>query len=155
MLLPDQLKALWQRVDQHEITAAEFQSEQARLLAEKENAADQAGGMPAAAKFDQDQVRNILVDLMRRETAEFSTTFRATVVAELARHIAMAREPQRAAAFRVLKQTEVPSVLIELGYVSNSRDQAQMTSQAWQSQVAGTIATAIQAYFTKRTAEQR
>ena len=128
----------------------EASDEQARLLAEKENAADQAGGMPAAAKFDQDQVRNILVDLMRRETAEFSTTFRATVVAELARHIAMAREPQRAAAFRVLKQTEVPSVLIELGYMSNVQDQKLLQSAAWQSQVAGSIATAIDRFFVKR-----
>jgi N-acetylmuramoyl-L-alanine amidase len=124
--------------------------EQARRLADKENAADQAGGLPVAVKLDNDQVRNILVDLMRRETSEFSAEFRSTVVAELSRRIAMAREPQRAAAFRVLKQTEVPAVLIELGYMSNAQDQKLLQSAAWQSQVAGSIAAAIDNFFAKR-----
>jgi N-acetylmuramoyl-L-alanine amidase len=128
----------------------EASDEQARRLADKENAADQAGGMPLAANLDNDQVRNILVDLMRRETAEFSAEFRSTVVAELARRIAMAREPQRAAAFKVLKQTEVPAVLIELGYMTNAQDQKLLQSAAWQAQVAGSIATAIDSFFAKR-----
>jgi N-acetylmuramoyl-L-alanine amidase len=123
---------------------------QARRLADKENAADQAGGLPIAAKLDNDQVRNILVDLMRRETSEFSAEFRSTVVAELSRRIAMARDPQRAAAFKVLKQTEVPAVLIELGYMSNAQDQKLLQSAAWQSQVAGSIAAAIDDFFTRR-----
>jgi N-acetylmuramoyl-L-alanine amidase len=124
--------------------------EQARRLAEKENAADQAGGLQVAAKLDSDQVRNILVDLMRRETSEFSAEFRATVVGELSRRIAMAREPQRAAAFKVLKQTEVPAVLIELGYMSNGQDQKLLQSAAWQAQVAGSIAAAVDQFFAKR-----
>jgi N-acetylmuramoyl-L-alanine amidase len=89
---------------------------------------------------------------MRRETSEFSAEFRATVVTELSRRIAMAREPRRAAAFRVLKQTEVPAVLIELGYMSNAQDQKLLQSAAWQSQVAGSIATAIDSFFANRSA---
>jgi N-acetylmuramoyl-L-alanine amidase len=125
--------------------------EQARRLAEKENAADQAAGMPQAASLDNDQVRSILVDLMRRETAEYAAEFRSAVVSELARRIAMAREPQRAAAFKVLKQTDVPSVLIELGYMTNAQDQKLLQSAAWQSQVAGSIADAIDRYFARRS----
>jgi N-acetylmuramoyl-L-alanine amidase len=128
----------------------EASDEQARRLADKENAADQIGGMAVPAKLDNDQVRNILVDLMRRETAEFSAVFRATVVAELGQRIAMAREPRRAAAFKVLKQTEVPAVLIELGYMSNFQDQKLLQSVAWQSQVAGSIAVAVDRFFAKR-----
>ena len=128
----------------------EASDEQARRLAEKENAADHVGGMPVSATLDNDQVRNILVDLMRRETAEFSAAFRATVVSELGQRIAMAREPNRAAAFKVLKQTEVPAVLIELGYMSNVQDQKLLQSAAWQSQVAGSIAVAVDRFFTKR-----
>jgi N-acetylmuramoyl-L-alanine amidase len=129
----------------------EASDEQARRLADKENAADQAGGHQATAKLDNDQVRNILVDLMRRETSEFSAEFRSTVVGELSRRIAMAREPQRAAAFKVLKQTEVPAVLIELGYMSNGQDQKLLQSAAWQAQVAGSIAAAVDQFFAKRT----
>jgi N-acetylmuramoyl-L-alanine amidase len=124
--------------------------EQARRLADKENAADQAGGLAVAAKLDNDLVRNILVDLMRRETAEFSAEFRATVVAELSRRIAMAREPQRAAAFKVLKQTDVPAVLVELGYMSNAQDQKLLQSATWQSQVAASIAMAVDSFFVRR-----
>jgi N-acetylmuramoyl-L-alanine amidase len=124
--------------------------EQARRLADKENAADQAGGLAVAAKLDNDLVRNILVDLMRRETAEFSAEFRGTVVAELSRRIAMAREPQRAAAFKVLKQTDVPAVLVELGYMSNAQDQKLLQSAAWQSQVAASIALAVDSFFDRR-----
>jgi N-acetylmuramoyl-L-alanine amidase len=124
--------------------------EQARRLAEKENAADQAAGLPTAVALDTDQVRNILVDLMRRETAEFSAGFRSAVVAELGRRIAMARAPERAAAFVVLKQTDVPAVLIELGYMSNAQDQKLLQSAAWQSQVATSITAAIERYFGQR-----
>jgi N-acetylmuramoyl-L-alanine amidase len=125
--------------------------EQARLLAEKENAADQTAGLVVATSApDYDQVRSILVDLMRRETSEFSAAFRAIVAAELALRITMSREPERAAAFRVLKQTEVPSVLIELGYMTNAQDQKLLTSAAWQSQAAISIARAIDRFFTNR-----
>jgi N-acetylmuramoyl-L-alanine amidase len=124
--------------------------EQARMLADKENAADQTAGLPAVAALDQDQVRSILVDLMRRETSEFSTAFRGIVTAELAQRIAMAREPQRAAAFRVLKQTEVPAVLIELGYMTNAQDQKLLQSAAWQSQVAGALSRSIDSFFATR-----
>jgi N-acetylmuramoyl-L-alanine amidase len=124
--------------------------DQARQLADKENAADQTAGLPAAATLDQDQVRSILIDLMRRETSEFSTAFRRIVTAELAQRIAMAREPQRAAAFRVLKQTEVPAVLIELGYMTNAQDQKLLQSSAWQSQVAGALARSVESFFVTR-----
>jgi N-acetylmuramoyl-L-alanine amidase len=124
--------------------------EQARQLAEKENAADAVAGVIAAADSDQDQVRNILVDLMKRETASYSADFRALASTELGRRIAMAREPQRSAAFRVLKQTEVPSVLIELGYMSNAQDQKFLQSAAWQAQVAGSIKAAVDRFFAPR-----
>ena len=126
--------------------------EQARLLAEKENAADLLAGLERGGGQEQDQVRNILFDLLKRETSNFSHDFRGTLVSELRRHVAMARDPQRSAAFKVLKQTQTPSVLIELGYMSNVQDQKLLQSAEWQKQVGSSIATAVDAFFAKRPA---
>jgi N-acetylmuramoyl-L-alanine amidase len=66
----------------------------------------------------------------------------------------MSRVPRRSAAFKVLKQTHAPSVLVELGYISNQSDEEQMLTADWQSKVASAIAGAVQIYFNKRTAAQ-
>jgi N-acetylmuramoyl-L-alanine amidase len=124
--------------------------EQARRLAEKENAADVLAGLDSTPAENQDAVRNILVDLLRRETTDFSSDFRGLVTGELRKHIALSREPQRSAAFKVLKQTHSPSVLIELGYMSNPEDLKLLRSAEWQKRVADGIAAAIEAFFTKR-----
>ena len=64
----------------------------------------------------------------------------------------MSRIPRRSAAFKVLKQTNAPSVLVELGYISNRNDEEQMLTPEWQATVASAVAGAVQLYFNKRTA---
>jgi N-acetylmuramoyl-L-alanine amidase len=123
--------------------------EQARRLAEKENSADLLAGLVAPHESG-DDVRNILIDLLKQETANFSADFQSLLVGELRKSISVAREPQRSAAFKVLKQTHSPAVLLELGYMSNPDDQKLMNSTNWQRQVASTIAAAIHAFFAKR-----
>ena len=59
----------------------------------------------------------------------------------------MRSKPHREAAFKVLKTAKVPSVLIELAYVSNRRDAARLQSQRWRNQVSGSLVTAIEKYF--------
>lgn len=122
----------------------------ARRMAEKENSADAVAGLAPEGPERTQQVRSILVDLLKRETANFSSDFSATLIGEMRGRMKVARSPQRSAAFKVLKQTRTPSVLVELGYLSNSEDHKLMQSQEWREAVAVSIANAIDAYFARR-----
>ncbi|OYY01583.1 MAG: N-acetylmuramoyl-L-alanine amidase [Hyphomicrobium sp. 32-62-53] len=128
---------------------------EARAIAEKENASDLIAGLDVAKGEENDDVKNILIDLMKRETANFSAEFSRTLVRSLKSKISLSRDPERAAAFKVLRQTHAPSVLVELGYVSNPEESRQMQSADWQDKVAKSIANAINAYFSKRTPAPR
>lgn len=127
--------------------------EQARQMAEKENASDAVAGIGGPGLGEQPEVvRNILIDLMKREMSNFSTDFSNLLVARLKEKVSLSRDPQRSAAFRVLKQSHAPSVLVELGYLSNDADATLMRQGEWQGKVAHSIVAAINAYFDKRLA---
>jgi N-acetylmuramoyl-L-alanine amidase len=129
--------------------------EEARLMAEKENNSDAIAGLTTAKFEEQGQVRSILIDLLKRETANFSADFSNTLVKKMTKTVSLSRDPQRSAAFKVLRQADTPSVLIELGYMSHAEDEKLLNSPAWQDRVATSIATAVDAYFGKRTAGAR
>lgn len=125
--------------------------EQARIMADKENASDLIAGVGSMNQEGGEEVKNILIDLLKRETSNFSADFSHVLVKKLGQAITMSRIPRKSAAFKVLKQTHAPSVLVELGYMSNSTEEQEMMTGAWQSKVAEAIAAAVQSYFNKRT----
>lgn len=129
--------------------------EEARQMAEKENASDLIAGLVTTEDEEKGQVRNILIDLLKRETANFSAEFSNSLVKRLGKTISLSRVPQRSAAFKVLRQADTPSVLVELGYMSNKKDEKLLRTAAWQRRIAASIGAAVDSYFAKRTATAR
>ena len=124
--------------------------ETARKLAEKENAADLLAGLDAVPASDEDNVRNILLDLMGRETGNFSAEFRNILVENMKGKTTLSKDPRRSAAFKVLKQASTPAVLIELGYMSNAEDLARLSKADWQRQIATALAASVDRFFASR-----
>lgn len=129
--------------------------EEARRMAEKENNSDAVAGLQTAKFEEEGEVRNILIDLLKRETSNFSADFSNGLVKQLGTAISLSGTPQRSAAFKVLRQADTPSVLIELGYMSHPEDEKLLNSAAWQRRVAASIGSAIDSYFSKRTGKAR
>ena len=127
-------------------------SEAARL-AEKENRADVIAGVDL--KTEPDDVAGILIDLAERETKSFSLQFAHKLVGELKTATRLHKTPLKSAGFRVLRAPDVPSVLVELGYVSNRQDLQSLLSEAWRNRTAETIAKAIETYFATHMAGTR
>jgi len=122
-------------------------AESARI-AEKENFADQAVGLEQKAYAE--EIGDILFDLTRRETRTLSRDFAATLVSKWRDAGSLNKNPSRSAGFVVLKAHDVPSVLLELGYLSSEKDLANLTSALWRDHAAQTTADAIAAYFSAR-----
>jgi N-acetylmuramoyl-L-alanine amidase len=123
---------------------------EAARLAEAENRADVSAGVDLTA--EPNDVANILVDLAQRETKTFSMQFARTVVDELKSAARMHKQPLKSAGFKVLTAPDVPSVLIELGYMSTKDDLKQLNSPAWRARTAQAVVKAVEAFFTPRVA---
>jgi N-acetylmuramoyl-L-alanine amidase len=123
---------------------------EAARLAETENKADVIAGVDLTA--EPDDVANILVDLAQRETKTFSVQFARTVVDELKSAARLHKHPLKSAGFKVLLAPDVPSVLVELGYMSTKDDLKQLTSASWRARTAQALAQAVDIYFTPKVA---
>ncbi len=101
---------------------------------------------------DDSGVADILNDLKRRETRAYAHMFSRGLVAELRGAGRLNRRPQRAAGFFVLKAPDYPSVLVELGYLSNAEDVANMTDAKWRRQAVAAMAAAVDGFFAPKPA---
>ena len=90
--------------------------------------------------------------MAQRETKAFSASFARTLVRELKATSRLHKHPMKSAGFRVLKAPDVPSALIELGYVSSSQDLKYLMSEAWRSRATDSIVQAINTFFITRPA---
>jgi N-acetylmuramoyl-L-alanine amidase len=123
---------------------------EAERLAEAENKADAIGGVNLTE--EPTDVADILIDLAQRETRTFSNRFARLLMGEMKNTVRMHKRPLKSAGFRVLKAPDVPSVLIELGYVSNKGDREHLVSENWRSRTVGSMAQAIDTFLAKRLA---
>nr|WP_274423991.1 N-acetylmuramoyl-L-alanine amidase [Chelativorans sp. YIM 93263] len=130
-------------------TLSERASDQrAAAAAERENLSDSLAGF--VVEDDAGEVADILLDLTRRETNAFSMRFARTLVGELDDTIHLVNQPLRSASFRVLRAPDVPSVLLELGYLSNPEDEEQLRDAKWRARAIDNVAEAIAAFVTAR-----
>lgn len=118
---------------------------EAEALAQKENRADIIGGVDL--EHENQEVADVLIDLVQRESKNHAKLFSMKVVAEVKKVASVTSKPIRSAGFVVLKAPDVPSVLVELGYLSSREDEALLVSQQWRGKTAEAFAAAIDAYF--------
>lgn len=116
-----------------------------KVLAENENKSDIVAGftMPTT----EPAVVDILVDLMRREMRKSSYIAAQALVHQLEPSVAMRRFPVRQADFFVLQAPDVPSVLVELGFLSNASDIANLQKSDWRERVVAALARGVADYF--------
>jgi N-acetylmuramoyl-L-alanine amidase len=120
----------------------------AKAIAARENRADALAGVELPGSPD-DDLAGILMDLMHRETKNLSVSFAKTLLTSLKGNVELTGHPHRFANFRVLKAQDVPSVLLELGYLSHAEDERALTSDEWRSKVTDAIVESIKAFFAK------
>ena len=118
---------------------------EAAELAAKENKADILIGMDLTAESQ--DVTNILIDLAQRETMNFSTRFANLLIPQMKPKVPVTRNSHRYAGFVVLKAPDVPSVLIELGYLSNRQDEKFISSDTGRRTISAAITKAVDSYF--------
>ena len=118
---------------------------EAAALARKENRSDIIVGID----FDDQppEVADILIDLAQRETKNLSVKFANLVVKNARGSTRLLERTHRFAGFRVLKAPDVPSVLIELGFLTNRSDEKQLRSASWRRKIAKSLAKSIDGFF--------
>ena len=118
---------------------------EAAALAAKENRSDVIAGVDLANETD--EVANILIDLAQRETMNLSARFANILVRELGRRVRLLRNTHRFAGFAVLKAPDVPSVLLEMGYLSNPTDENLLRKRSYRAGLARALVRALDRYF--------
>jgi N-acetylmuramoyl-L-alanine amidase len=118
---------------------------EAEALATKENKSDVIAGVDLSNESE--VVSGILIDLAQRETTNLSSRFATMLVDELKSDTLMLEHSHRFAGFAVLKAPDVPSILLEMGYISSDQDEKLLTDPDYQKKLSKSISRAVQDYF--------
>ena len=119
-------------------------------LARRENLADQAGGLRLPSVPP--DVQRILLSLMRAETQQDSERLARATMQAMAGDVPLLPNPHRRAGFVVLKAPDVPSALVEVGFLSHPADEALLGRPAWRARVAASLADGVHAFVGRRVA---
>lgn len=118
---------------------------EASALAESENKADLIAGIDLSGETQ--EVTDILIDLARRETMNSSAQFATYMVDEMRKSVTLLDNTHRFAGFMVLKAPDVPSVLLEMGYLSNTQEEQLLRRPAYRSKLIDATTRAVEGYF--------
>ena len=121
---------------------------EAEKLAERENKADIIAGLDLSGETQ--EVTDILIDLARRETNNLSSFFAEILVKELQKVVYLLPRTHRFAGFAVLKGPDVPSMLIEMGYLSNKEEERLLRQNSYRDKLAEATFSAIERYFQEK-----
>lgn len=119
----------------------------AEQAAARENLSDELAGF--SVKDGPPEVADILLDLTRRETQAFSVALASSVVSSFNGKVTLINNPHRQANFQVLRAPDIPSILIELGFLSNADDSKLLLDETWRQTVTDRIADAVARYHTR------
>jgi N-acetylmuramoyl-L-alanine amidase len=120
---------------------------EAEALANHENKADIIIGMDLSNETV--EVRNILVDLAQRESRNLATRLAGKLITELQREVRLLPNTHRFAGFAVLKSPDIPSVLIEMGYLSNRIEETALKKESYRSKLISAIVRGIDQHFSQ------
>lgn len=120
-------------------------SEAARWLANKENAADLIGGISLSDKDE--LLASVLLDLSQASTLEASTHFGQKVLKALGKVSKNHFSQVQRAGFMVLRAPDIPSILIETGFISNPQEEQRLNHSEYRYQIATAILEGVRDYF--------
>jgi N-acetylmuramoyl-L-alanine amidase len=120
---------------------------EAAALADAENKADIIAGIDLS--HESPDVTNILIDLAQRETMNLSSQMAETMVEKLRQEVTLLRRSHRYAGFAVLKAPDVPSVLMEMGYLSNAEEERLLRTSRYRAKLGDSLHRAVDHYFLK------
>tara|TARA_B100001123_G_scaffold393322_1_gene473232 strand:- start:475 stop:1626 length:1152 start_codon:yes stop_codon:yes gene_type:complete len=119
--------------------------EEAAALAQQENKADIVGGLDLS--HEDKTVADILIDLAQRETNNKSSRFAELVIEHMNPKIPLIANTHRFAGFRVLKAPDIPSILLEMGFLTNEQDAYRMQTREYRDKLVQSLVSAINAHF--------
>ena len=125
---------------------------EAQILASRENRADVINGVNLGG--ENREIASILVDLAQRESMNASADFANLLKREAGRFVPFRSDYHRMAGFAVLKAPDTPSVLLEIGYLTNAADVSRLASSDGQKRIASGIRKAVEVHFAKRLASR-